>query len=308
MKSFKSQIKTFFNFNKRQERGAFVLIVFIIIAFTVDLLLPFIHKEEAYDFSSTLAEIEAWKKTAVKKESENSAEIDYIKKEKVGVITLNPVSFNPNKYPEEKWLEMGMPNRVVNTILNYEAKGGSFKKADDLQKIYGLKPEFYVQLKDYIVIPETELTEKKKEWPTVILTEKTKVIVRLDINRADSVEFLKVPGIGPFYAGQIVEYRNRLGGYLSIKQLSGLYKMDSARLHQWLPYLLRKDTLLTQIDINTADFRTVLKHPYIDYETTKKILNHRNKLGRYAGLYQLKSDSIISDSLFKKLEPYLKVD
>jgi DNA uptake protein ComE-like DNA-binding protein len=308
MQSFKSQIKTFFNFNKRQERGAFVLIVFIIIAFTVNLLLPFIHKEEAYDFSSTLAEIEAWKKTAVEKESENSTKIDYVKKEKLEVITLNPVSFNPNKYPEEKWLEMGMPNRVVKTILNYEAKGGSFKKADDLQKIYGLKPEIYVQLKDYIVIPEAELTKKKKEWSTVILTEKTKVIVRLDINRADSIEFLKVPGIGPFYAGQIVEYRNRLGGYLSIKQLNGLYKMDSTRLHQWLPYLLRKDTLITQIDINTADFRTVLKHPYIDYETTKKILNYRNKLGRYAGLYQLKSDSIISDSLFQKLEPYLKVD
>lgn len=310
MQSFKSQIKTFFNFNKRQERGAFVLVVLIIIAFTVDLLLPKIIKEEAYDYSSALEEIEAWKATAVeivdnKPYSRKTNKTKSITAEK---IKLNPIPFNPNKLPEKQWLEMGMPSRVVKTILKYEAKGGSFKKGKDLKKIYGLTPEIYQQLESYIVIPSLELLEKKLKVPAVEAIAKTVEIIPLDINRADSIEFLNVPGIGPFYAGHIVDYRNRLGGYLSLQQLNELYKMDSIRLHGWLPYLIFKDTLLVQINLNTADFKTVLKHPYIDYETTKKILNHRNKLGRYAALYQLKKDSILSDSLFQKLESYLKVD
>lgn len=310
MQSFKSQIKTFFNFNKRQERGAFVLVVLILVAFTVDLLLPVIIKEEVYDYSSTLAEIEAWKATAVEIADKKPYSGKSKKRSSIAVekIKLNPIPFNPNNLPEKQWLEMGMPSRVVKTILKYEAKGGSFKKDEDLKKIYGLTPEIYQQLENYIVIPVLEPAEKKLKVQVAEPIDKIAEIIPLDINHSDSVQFLKVPGIGPFYAGQIVKYRSRLGGYLSLKQLNELYKMDSARLQGWLPHLTHKDTLLVQINLNTADFKTVLKHPYIDYETTKKILNHRNKLGRYAALYQLKKDSILSDSLFQKLEPYLKVD
>lgn len=310
MQSFKSQIKSFFNFNKRQERGAFVLIVLILIAFAVDLLLPAIIKEDIYDYSSTLAEIDAWKASATKMVSEKTylAKTEKFSMKKAEVISLKPVTFNPNNLPEKKWIEMGMPRRVVKTILKYESKGGHFKKREDLQKIYGLTPEIYRQLESFILIPSLEPSDKKLKVPALESIAKTVEIIPLDINRADSIAFLKVPGIGPFYAGQIVKYRERLGGYLSLQQLNELYKMDTVRLQGWLPYLLRKDTLLVQINLNTADFKAVLRHPYIDYETTKKILNHRNKLGRYAALYQLKKDSILSDSLFQKLEPYLKVD
>ena len=310
MQSFKSQIKTFFNFNKRQERGAFVLVVFIIIAFIVDLLLPVIIKEEVYDYSSALAEIEAWKASAVevldkKPYSAKTKKTSTITVEK---LKLNPKPFNPNNLPEKKWLEMGMPSRIVKTILNFETKGGSFTKKEDLQKIYGLRPEIYNQLKDFMIIPQTKVDENRKTSPEIRRTVIAKPIVPIDINRADSVELLNVPGIGPFYAGQIVKYRKRLGGYNSIQQLNELYKMDSIRFQTWLPYLFYQDTMLTKIDINSADFKTVLRHPYIDYETTKRIFNLRNKLGRYAALYQLKKDSVLSDSLFHKLEPYLKVD
>ncbi|MCD6179450.1 MAG: helix-hairpin-helix domain-containing protein [Bacteroidales bacterium] len=310
MQSFKNQIKTFFNFNKRQERGAFVLIVLIIIAFVIDLFLPVLFQEEVYDYSSTLKEIEEWKASAIEivDEKPSPHKTTRIKESPVKKIKLNPIPFNPNNLPEEKWLEMGMPDKVVKTILKYEAKGGSFKKKEDLQKIYGLTPKIYLQLKDYILIPSPEFPKEKHRDSIFSKSDKIKTFIRLDINRADSVAFLEVPGIGPFYAGQIVKYRNRLGGYVSIKQLTELYKIDSIRLNTWLPYLTFKDTLIIPIDINTADFKTVLKHPYIDYETTKKIFNLRNKLGRYAGIYQLKKDSILSDSLFQKLKPYLKVN
>lgn len=309
MKSYKNQIKAFFNYNKRQERGAFVLIVLIIIAFSIHLFLPKIIKEKTYDFSSTLAEIDKWKENAVENRSQKSFDNEDDKSKSIDdkIVRLTPFPFNPNKLAEEKWLEMGMPSRVVKTILNYEAKGGSFKKKEDLQKIYGLTPELYEQLADFIKIPETEIDK----WEAKTLDNKTvksKINILLDINRTDSVELLQVPGIGPFYAGQIIQYRKRLGGYNSIGQLNELYKMDSIRMQSFRTYLTINDTLLGKIDVNAVDFKTLLYHPYIDYETAKKIFNFRNKLGRFAGMYQLKNDSILSDSLFKKLEPYLKVE
>jgi len=310
MKSYKNQIKAFFNFNKRQERGTFVLILLIIIAFSIHLFLPKIIKEKAYDFSSTIAEIDKWKEIIVENRFQNSPDnkADKSKNLENEIVRLNPVLFNPNKLAEEKWLEMGLPSRVVKIILNYEAKGGSFKKKEDLQKIYGLTPEMYEQLADFIKIPETEILEKSEAKTFDNKTLGSKPDILLDINRTDSVELLQVPGIGPFYAGQIIQYRKRLGGYNSIEQLNELYKMDSLRLQSFLIYLTLKDTILGQIDVNAVDFKTLLYHPYIDYETTKKIFNLRNKLGRFAGMYQLKNDSILSDSIFKKLEPYIKVE
>lgn len=308
MSSFRNKIKAYFNFNRQHERGAFVLIVLIIFAFAIDLLLPKMIKEEPYDFTSTLAEIEVWKASAVEAEIKNSSFKVSDKAKENEKIVLNPVIFNPNNLAKKKWIEMGLPKSVVNTIKNYESKGGTFKTADDLQKIYGLTPEMFDQLKDYIQIPIKEYSKKNIEPPVDSLYVKPKLSIILDINRVDSIALLQIPGIGPFYAGQIVKYRNQLGGYNSINQLKELYKMDSIRLQEWLPYLTFKDTTLRLIDLNAADFRTVLKHPYLDYETTRKLFNLRNKLGRFAGLYQLKNDSILSDSLFQILEPYLKVD
>jgi len=308
MQSIKNRLKAFFNFNKRQEQGAFVLIVLIIIAINIDLLLPVIFKEKPYDYTSALTEIEAWKASGIKNEPEKNFKSDNLIKKEIKPIILNPISFNPNKFPEEKWIQMGMPERVIKTILNYEAKGGYFKKKEDLQKIYGLSPEIYNQLEDFIEIPIPEKKEHFKDSPLDKEIDVAKTIVPLDINRTDSVSLLQIPGIGPFYAGQIIKYRSQLGGYNSLEQLGEIYKMDSNRLNAFLPYLIFKDTTLNQIDVNSADFKTVLRHPYFDYETTKKIFNLRNKLGRFAGMYQLKNDTILSDSLFKKLEPYIKVD
>lgn len=310
MQSLKSQIKTFFNFNTRQERGAFVLILLIILAFAVDFFLPVLLKEEAYDYSSDLHEIEKWKASAVEisPQKKKASKKEHVYNAKKEVIRLNPFLFNPNNLSNEKWLAMGMPSRIVKTIHNYEAKGGRFKKKEDLLKIYGFTPELFAQLKDFIQIPKPKIPEKIKVDSNKLRSPKTKKIIRIDINKADSIALLKVPGIGSFYAGQIVAYRNRLGGYLSVDQLKEIYKVDSARLQQWIPYLILKDSTIHQMDLNTANFKTVLKHPYIDYEMTKKIFNLRNKLGRFAGMYQLKNDSILSDSLFQKLEPYLKVD
>jgi len=80
--------------------------------------------------------------------------------------------------------------------------------------------------------------------------------------------------------------------------------MDQKRLNVWLPNITIKDSLVHRINLNTADFKTVVHHPYLDYATTKKIFQHRNKLGKFTGLYQLLQDNIISDSLYQRIEPY----
>ena len=48
---------------------------------------------------------------------------------------------------------------------------------------------------------------------------KIKETEHIVLNTADTTSLITIPGIGPYYARKIVQYGNRLGGYVSVDQL-----------------------------------------------------------------------------------------
>ncbi len=101
----------------------------------------------------------------------------------------------------------------------------------------------------------------------------------VDINSADTTELKSLPGIGSFFARNIVEYREKLGGYAEVNQLLEVYAFDSSRLETITSYINIDSISLRKINVNTDDFKIILRHPYIEYEDVKKIVNHREKRG-----------------------------
>ena len=43
--------------------------------------------------------------------------------------------FDPNGLPVSKWKKLGLTEKQITVIKNYENKGGRFEKPSDLQKI-----------------------------------------------------------------------------------------------------------------------------------------------------------------------------
>ena len=112
----------------------------------------------------------------------------------------------------------------------------------------------------------------------------------IDINSADTTELKSLPGIGSFFAKNIVDYRNKLGGFIEKEQLLEVYAFDSTRMAN-IENLIIIDTIeLRKVNVNTDDFKTILRHPYIEYEDVKKIVNYRESKG-----------------MIKSWEQYLKV-
>ncbi|MBR2052102.1 MAG: helix-hairpin-helix domain-containing protein [Bacteroidales bacterium] len=103
--------------------------------------------------------------------------------------------------------------------------------------------------------------------------------IYVNLNSADTTELKSLPGIGSFFARNIVEHREKLGGYVEVNQLLEVYAFDSARLETITPYINIDSISLRKINVNTDDFKTILRHPYIEYEDVKKIVNHREKRG-----------------------------
>ncbi|MBO7644656.1 MAG: helix-hairpin-helix domain-containing protein, partial [Bacteroidales bacterium] len=114
--------------------------------------------------------------------------------------------FNPNTVSIDDLVRLGFSEKQAQAIDSYRQKGGRFRRPSDFARSYVVADSVFARLEPYIVIPKT------------------------DINRADSAAFDALPGIGPYFAARMVEYRGRLGGYSYKEQLLDIYRFDQERL------------------------------------------------------------------------------
>lgn len=113
--------------------------------------------------------------------------------------------FDPNTVSVDDLQRLGFSRRQAQAIDNYRLKGGRFRRREDFAKSFVVADSVYRRLEAYIDIP------------------------LLDINSADSASFDTLPGIGPYFAARMVEYRTRLGGYSYTEQLTDIYNFGQER-------------------------------------------------------------------------------
>ncbi len=129
---------------------------------------------------------------------------------------------------------------------------------------------------------QQSVVSKEEAYTSKVHQQKTnsqKSITNVHINSADTLELQSLPGIGSFFAKNIVSYREKLGGFIETNQLLEVYAFDSARLEMIESYLIIDTIETRKIKINHDDFKTILRHPYIEYEDVKKIVKYRESKG-----------------------------
>jgi len=130
--------------------------------------------------------------------------------------------------------------------------------------------------------------------------------VVVDINRCDTSELIKLPGIGPVLSLRIIKYRNLLGGYVRKDQLREVYGLP-AETYDLIKDKVYVDTLIiTTIDINSADFRTLVRFPYFDKSDVTSILKYRELEGRISSIEELVDNKLISEEKAGKVRSYLR--
>lgn len=134
--------------------------------------------------------------------------------------------FDPNTADSTQFLRLGLRPWQVRNIYKYRAAGGRYRKPTDFARLYGLTLKQYKRLEPYICIEKEVMAADvygniREEYPrhNYDYPVKLRKGEHININTADTAQLMTVPGIGSYYARQIVRKRARLGGFASPKQL-----------------------------------------------------------------------------------------
>ena len=127
----------------------------------------------------------------------------------------------------------------------------------------------------------------------------------LNLNAADSADLLPLPGIGPVFAGRIVRFRNLLGGFVRKEQLLEVYGMDHDRAGRILPLIMIDTSLVQRIGINSVTFSGLLRHPYLDYENVRALMQYREVRGSIRSAGEISINGLLPDSVINRIFPYL---
>jgi competence ComEA-like helix-hairpin-helix protein len=234
----------------------------------------------------------------------------------VALPTTPLFDFDPNTASEADLKKLGLSDRVVKTLIKFRSKG-AFRKASDVGKIYGLKQDQFEKLLPYIQIKNTG---KKPKYASNIQKDreiegqrrkvfdkevKVEVIPlkSIDINSATVEEWQRIKGIGPSYAGRIVKYRDMLGGFYEIEQIKETYGVVDSIYQKIEPYV-KLSAPKDKIKINTIIEDSLARHPYLNWNQVKVIINYREKHGPFTKDEDVYGCRRLTKEEWKRLTPY----
>jgi DNA uptake protein ComE-like DNA-binding protein len=119
--------------------------------------------------------------------------------------------------------------------------------------------------------------------PSYPRAEKFKNDTVIELNTADTTLLKKVPGIGSAFARRIVNYRNILGGYYSVIQLSEVYGIDEEKYNALAPWFNADPSLISPLHVNRLSQDSLRRHPYINFSQAKVIVQLRRQKGKLTG-------------------------
>ncbi|HEY0245384.1 MAG TPA: helix-hairpin-helix domain-containing protein [Mucilaginibacter sp.] len=286
----KAPIKTYLSITKKEWNGMVVLIIIIALV----LAAPYVYQQFRKDNTINLKEFD--KALALLNQAKNagSAYENTINLSDDKLPHPAMFVFNPNNLPNEQWKQLGLSEHQISILKYFEAKGGHFYKKEDVQKIYSITPADYKRLEPYINIPGGDYTSNKAA-PGVMI----------EINGADSAKLTQIRGIGPAFAVRIIEYRNRLGGFLNKDQLKEVYGIDTVKFAQIKNEISINPIHITKIKINDVDFEGLRKFPYFTNKQTNAVIQYRRQHGDYRSIADMKNIVLLDENILRKIEPYI---
>ena len=211
-------------------------------------------------------------------------------------------------------VSLGFSETIGSRIINYRNKGGRFRTAKDLYKIYSIDSNLvsflipYIEIQEQVEKSSTKTIAKREEYTKPLLAPKVvkKELPAFDINLADTAMLKTINGIGSVLSKRIIDFRDNLGGYISTNQVFEVYNLDST-----VAKLLVKKSFIESsfkpelIRINQATVEALAAHPYITWQQARLIAAFRNQHGDFKNRDDLLKVYGVEDSDIDRFVSYI---
>ena len=229
-------------------------------------------------------------------------------------------AFDPNTADSTQLLRLGLQPWQVRNIYKYRAAGGIYRQPEDFARLYGLTVKQYRELEPYIRIssdylPASTLVGKRNQGERALDSVKNHPSVPMNhnypkkigegehvvLNTADTTALKSVPGIGSYFARRIVQYGQRLGGYVSIDQLDEIENFPQEAKQ----YLVIEQAQPQKLNVNSLSLDELKRHPYINFYQAKAITDYRRLHGPLESLNDLRLSKDFPPEAIARLLPYV---
>ncbi len=287
----------FWTLSKGERIGSSVLLLLLGLHLSIDFWLP-AREEGPIQLEEELAAF-------LKQEARILALTPPVSKaEAVESTALFP--FNINKIDSSGMAKLGLSSRTISGLLRFRSKGGNIKDVAAFDRLFSLTEAEKERLRPWLRFEE-QTAEAAVPSPADV-RESPATWQAISLNHADSLALLQVPGIGPAFAGRIVRYRERLGGFNSISQLKEVYGIDSARYEALAPLFLIENASVQPLYLNHAEELQLAAHPYLGKVLARRIVAYRQQHGPFKRTVDLLRIHGLDSSRFQKLLPYLELE
>ena len=155
-----------------------------------------------------------------------------------------------------------------------------------------------------------------------IVEQETKRIEKIDINKADTETLSKLPGIGFVKSQAIVDYREKIGEFQSLIELTKVKGIGKKTLSKILPYLEmigdstevkaflseeKSIKILGKININSASKSHLMSLPGIGEGKANAIIEYRKTNGPFKSIDEIKNVKGIGEGIFEKIKDKIEV-
>jgi competence protein ComEA len=308
-------IKDYFTFSKK-ERVA-ITVLFLLIACFVAMPYLYTGKPQPPPPNNILAEyIEKSKKEGTGM-SDDEKTTPYVAAGESGLkekpaAKKESFPFDPNTLPQEGWQRLGLAEKTARTIVNYRNKGGKFRRPADINKIWGIKKEDAERLLPFVRLavetPASQTQSFMQKEVTATKPAARKIPAAVEINTATEKEWVSLPGIGEVLAKRILKFREHAGGFTTIEQVRKTYGLADSVFQRISAYLKIDVKFLPQLDLNTVSAYDLRRRLNIDDAVARAMVAYRKRSGPYLSIDDLKKIVLMSDTLFQRIAPLVKVE
>lgn len=236
--------------------------------------------------------------------------------------------FDPNTADSTTLLRLGLAPWQVRAIYKYRSKHGRYHTPDEFKRVPGMTYELWERLgpqvrvarqfqyidesEKHSSLPEKSISLAQVSTQSVVSRKPDSIVDRhrkfealtlVDINKADTAELMRIPGIGSYRSNKIVEYRRKLGGFMKVEQVMEACDLPDEIL-QWVN--VSADTPIRKLNVNKLSLQRLMNHPYISFYQARAIAEYRKAYGDIKGIEDLKGLEGFTPLMIEKLQPYLE--